>query len=241
MENEKKIIPELDMEKLQAKANEYAMQGATESIREFYSGYNSPYRKAIEENLIKQEIGTNFDLPNIIAAINDSLSKEIDAIANAAISKTFIPLVHKFLTREKKEINFSDILKEFIEATDAKEIDDCSVELKHRTEYGWIEVILYGGKEKEYNLTLHSDHNSRKEEVKKYKILSLPYDHSTYKQTMRLSVEGGTLELPFTRDILHDDFVSYIARLIMSGSKITMDCTDFREDMFPEDNECHCN
>lgn len=241
MEKENVIIPQLDMQKLQDEANKFAMQGAVKSIEEFYSGYNSPYRKALEEKLIKTEIGANFDLPNIIAAINDSLSKEIDAIANTAISKTFIPLVHKFLTREKKEINFSDVLKEFIEATDSKDMDDCSVEIVKNDRHDWLDLTLYGCKEKQYRLTLHSDYRSRQEQVKKYQFLSLPNNYNDYKQTMKLSIEGGTLELPFTRDILHDDFVSYIARLIMAGSLITMDCTDFNEDMFPREDECHCN
>ena len=61
-------------------------------------------------------------------------------------------------------------------------------------------------------------------------------------QTMKLSVENGvTLELPFTKDILKDEFMSYIARLVMSGSLIILDVEDFDDWMFPEDDGCHCN
>ena len=55
---------------------------------------------------------------------------------------------------------------------------------------------------------------------------------------MKLSIENGvTLELPFTKDILKDNFTSYIARLVMSGSLIIMDVEYFEDWMFPE-NGC---
>lgn len=53
-------------------------------------------------------------------------------------------------------------------------------------------------------------------------------------------MDGVTLEMPFTRDVLADDFTAYIARLVIGNCLITMDCTDFRDEMFPEDEECRC-
>ena len=48
MEKENKIVePVLDMEKIQEKANEYALEGALKCIKEFYTGYNLPFKKAI--------------------------------------------------------------------------------------------------------------------------------------------------------------------------------------------------
>ena len=234
------ILPVLDTEKLQQKANEYAMQGAIKTIEEYYSGYNSPFRKIIEEELKKTQLGHgSIELPNILALINDSLSKEIDAIANTAIAKSFVPMVSKFLTRENSEIKFSEILTELIEITDSKNTDDCQIEVKKDAGYDWLKVTFYHG-DKEYEMTFHTDYNSREEQIKKYQILSLPYDHSNHKQTMKLSIDNSTLELPFTSDILKDGVVSYIARLIIANSKITMDRTDFDDDMFPQD-DCHCN
>lgn len=55
------------------------------------------------------------------------------------------------------------------------------------------------------------------------------------KETMKLSLDGGaTLELPFTRGILENDFVRYCARLIMGNCNIALDVTEFSDDMFPE-------
>ncbi len=219
----KMILPVLNTETLQKKANEYAMQGAIKSIEEYYCGYNSPFRKTIEEELKKTELGHgSIALPDVISLINDSLSKEIDVIANTAISKTFLPLVQRFLTRAQKETNFSDILKEFVEATDSKEFEDCSVTVKESS-YGWLEVNI-SVDERTYDLTLHKDYHSEKEAVQKYNILSLPYNSD---------------KLPFSGDILQDNFISFVARLIIANTKITMDCREFSEDMFPHD-ECHC-
>jgi hypothetical protein len=53
MSKENQILPVLNTEVLQEKATEFAMKGAIESIKEFYSGYNSPFRKQIEEQLNK--------------------------------------------------------------------------------------------------------------------------------------------------------------------------------------------
>lgn len=232
------ILPELSLELLKEKANEFAMKGAIETIKDYYSGYSSPFRKAIEEELKKTQIGTGIDLPDIIALINQSLSNEIDAIANTAVSKTFIPMVQRFLVREEKEMKFSEILKQFIEDTDTKSIDDCSIEMT-KSHHGWYNLEITS-EDNQYSLTLHDDWDSKNEEVKKFQFLSLPYDRSSQKQTMKLSIDGvGSLEMPFTMDVLKDNFTAFIARLIIGKTKITIDCKDFDEDMFPQD-ECHC-
>ena len=81
-------------------------------------------------------------------------------------------------------------------------------------------------------------------------LMSLPYKKnesgkyyghsSTASETMKISLEeGGTLELPFTRGILYDEFTKYCARLVIGNTDIIMDTTEFDEDMFPN-RECHC-
>jgi hypothetical protein len=56
---------------------------------------------------------------------------------------------------------------------------------------------------------------------------------------MKIKVEGAELEMPFTPDVLRDDFISFMARLVISKSVITMDTTDFDDNLFPE--RCHCH
>lgn len=239
--NNEQILPVLDLEVLKKKATDSAMKGAMESINDYYTGYSSPFKKTIEAMLKEQKMGYGIELPDVIALINESLSAEIDKIANTAVAKTFVPLVSRFLVGADKEVLFSDMLKEFIEATDSKDMDDCSCEVyKRPSPYDWCEIKLYG-KDFSIDLTLHKNNDKLADgEKQKYSIISLPYDKDT-NQKMKLSINGATLELPFVKDVLENDFIAYIARLIMADSNITMDCADFEEDMFPEGDHCHCD
>lgn len=233
------ILPVLDIAILKEKANEFAMKGALESIKDFYTGYSSPFKKLINEQLEKTEISNGIALPDIISLINTSLSNEIDLIANTAIAQTFVPLVQRFLVREEKNIKFSDVLKAFINESNKKNEEDFTIEITD-SKHQWLDVVLTN-EEKSYALTLHQNWDSRNEPVKTYSFLSLPWDDSKYGEKMELFMKGGiTLKMPFIKDILRDEFTSYIARLVIGKCIITMDCRDFHEDMFPGD-ECHCD
>jgi len=217
------------------------MDGATKAIKEYYSGYNSPYVKAIEEGLKGKEFGSSLELPDVIAKINDSLSAEIDNIANAAIAQTFIPLVKRILTREDSEIRFSDILRKFVDTAPEKGVEliyefEVSVE---KSTHGWLDVTL-SSPDREYRVVLHKNHASKADEKEKYIILSLPYPSHTkeYHRTMRVKMEDAIIEMPLTGNLLQDEFISYIARLCMCRSVVTVDATDFDESMFEQ--HCHC-
>lgn len=233
------ILPVIDTETLKEKANEYAMKGAIKTIEEFYTSYNSPYRKAVEEELKKQEIGTGIELPDVIGLINQSLSIQIDQIANAAVANTFVPLVNKFLTREKSEVMFSEILRQFIDLFGYEDVEpyQFEIEIEEDPQHGWLSITLSCEKRK-YEFTLHKNHNKNPNEKKTYVALSLPRGKDGHSK-MKIKIEGAELEMPFTPDVLRDNFTSYIARLILSRSIITMDVTEFNDDLFPE-RECHC-
>lgn len=239
---DKVILPKLDLEEIQKKADEYAMKGALKSMEDFYTGYDSPYKKAIKEKLDKHELG-NIEIPDIIGILNDGLSREIDAIANSAIAKSFIPLVKRFLVRENTEMTFSEFLKKFIKEVDAENIEQCDLHVDIDKQHGWICVAISHttkyDKTRKYNLTFHEDWKTKNEPVRKYKLLSLPYNETKYIPTVKVSVDGGSIEVPMTSDVLHDDFMSFVARLVMCETSFTMDCDEFTEDMFPE-HGCHC-
>lgn len=235
------ILPVLDTEKLQQAANDYAMKGALETYKEFYSGWSGPYRKAIEEKLKEVKLNGLVEIPDIIAVLNESISAQMDQIANEAIARTFLPQVKQFLTRAPGEMLFSDFLKEFIDKQSSPSIDDCEVNIRRDSGHDWLNVYVATDKN-HYDLTFYLDYDSKKETVKKYHLIGLPfgkdYDKHGLKK-MTLSIDGATLEMPFTREILHDDFTAFIARLVIAGTRITMDCEEFSHDMFPE--HCHCD
>lgn len=247
------ILPVLDIQELQKKANEYAMKGACESLKDYYSGYNSPFRKALDEKLQSIGVGNHvLDLPDMIAMMNESMSKEIDAIANEAISKTFLPLMHRFLTRAEKEITMTDFLKKFIEETDSKYIDDVSIEFEKHHEYSWYELKLTC-EGYEYKTSLHEAYADKKAQSpgskKRLQLLQIPqlidtgsknkYSSFSYDKPRMMKLTQGdvSLELPFVQDVLRDGFQSFCARMVIAKSIITIDTEDFSDDMF---EGCRC-
>lgn len=229
----KTIQPVLDMEEIQAKANEFALKGAIECIKSYYTGYDSPFKKEIENYLKNMSPSFSFTMPEIMGVINESLSSQIDIIANEAVAKSYVPLVRQFLTRTKEVVNVSEIVDKFKEV---HEFDDDSIEacLSKDESFGWHNLILECGKEK-YNITLHED--SKDEKGQEYfSMLSLPYEckDSRYNHTMKIQIsEGATMEVPFTCGILHNRFLTYIANLVMFKTKIVIDKADFDDE---EDN-----
>ncbi|MBO9658917.1 MAG: hypothetical protein J7527_08825 [Chitinophagaceae bacterium] len=233
------MLPQLKTETVQEKINEAAMKGAMEVIKDFYTSYDSPYKKAIRESLENKDIGVHIQLPDILGRINDLLSAEIDVIANTAVAKTFVPIVTDFLTRADAEMRFSDLIKGFVEETEQKYEEDCSIELKEDPRWGWITVTV-SGEEHEYQFTMHLESSSEKSETKKNRILGLPYEHRSNHPKMKLTIgENATLELPFTTEILKDKFTRFVARLVIARTLITIDQTYFDADMFPD--RCHCD
>ena len=228
-------VPPLDEEKLKEAAKEAAMKGALAEIKEYYEGYNSPYRKKVKEELEKQEFSFPVTLPDIIGQINETLTAEINKIAANSISNTFLPKVQQNLTRTEPVIKFTEILQKFISHHEG-EYDDYEVSVEE-SRHGWLNVKL-SFKDQTTELTLHKDHSSK--EQKQYKILGLPRanERGAYDDYMTL-YKDGSFKIPFTKDVLSNDFILFCARVMLSESLIVMDETNFDEDMFEKD-ECHC-
>lgn len=237
------IIPEINTEELQIAANKYAQEGAVKTIKDFYTGYNSPYIKALEENLLNRGFDNSFTLPDVVANINEALSVEIDKIANAAVAKTFIPLVTKILTRADAEMKFSQILEKFIEHVrfeydNDQNTDDFDIDVE-KDGKSFIRLVI-SNCDKRYEIGFYHEGTYNEEQKDVYTIFSLPKNHGKSNQTMKIAIENATLELPFTPGILHDDFIAFIASLVMAKTKITFDVMDFNDDMFPSRGHCHC-
>lgn len=237
------IIPTINTEELQIAANKYAQEGAVKTIKDFYTGYNSPYIKALEENLLNRGFDNSFTLPDVVANINEALSAEIDKIANAAIAKTFIPLVTKILTRADAEMKFSEILEKFINCvrfqydTD-QDTDDFDIDVE-KDDKSFIRLVI-SNCDKRYEIGFYNEGTYNEELKDVYTIYSLPKNHGKSNQTMKIAIENATLELPFTPGILHDEFIAFIASLVMAKTKITFDVMEFNDDMFPQRDHCHC-
>jgi hypothetical protein len=234
------ILPVLNVEQLQQKANEFAQKGAEECIKEFYTGYNSAYKKSIEENLKGKTISDwPLGLPDIVGVLNEKIIAEFDDIANTAIAQTLIPYAKELLNRTKDVVPFSEILAKFIESEYDKEDDDsedfiCEVS---KSNHGWLNVVL-SNSELSLDLTLHTKKEAYENPT--YQILSLPRDNSkNYGRNMVVKVGDVSIEMPITTGLLKNKFTAFVASMLISRSEIIMDVTDFDEDMFPKDH-CHC-
>jgi hypothetical protein len=52
---------------------------------------------------------------------------------------------------------------------------------------------------------------------------------------MKIRIDGaGSLEMPFTKGILDDPFMTFCAKLVLGNTKIEMDVEDFEDSMFPQ-------
>jgi hypothetical protein len=250
MEN---LTPVIDPKVIQEKINEFALKGAIETIKDFYTGYKSPFREAVDASLKATKLNYKMELPDIIGMINQSIVAEMDKITHEAISKTYVPLVKRFLTRIEPKMTFSDFLRELIEDADIQEPDDCSIDMNKHSQYDWYEIDLKLDSVT-YKMTLHECSESRRDKTgstqKTYQFLSLPsgwekestglYRSSvTNHRIMKLKVDNATLELPYTPEVLHDPVCRLIAQMMLCDTQLTLDTTDFDDDMFP--NRCHCD
>jgi hypothetical protein len=57
---------------------------------------------------------------------------------------------------------------------------------------------------------------------------------------MKITVGDVKIEVPITTGLLQNDFTGFLASILISKSKITMDVSHFNDDMFPRDH-CYCD
>jgi len=240
--------PKIDKKEIQKRANEAANKAYLDEIERYYTGHNSPYKNMIQEELKKQDFKFNMKLPNILEKINDSLSQEIDKIANNAVTLSYIPMVSKVLVElEDKEPKMSWFLKEIIKETEPQREDyeefDFSYEKNER--YEWLNCQLTTP-ENYYEFTLHKKKYYGKEEDKHkgkaYNLLSFPHNKfkTGYNSNMKVRKDNVEIEMPFTPNILQDKVLGIFFKLILNDGLIILDCENFQEDMFPEDDHCIC-
>lgn len=236
--------PTIDLKKIQEVANAAAEKAYLKEIEEYYTSYNSPYRKQIAAKLKKQEFSYIMELPNVMGKINEALSKEVDAIANNAIANSYIPMISNALVGLDKEITLSYLLEEIIkELEPERDVFDeftFSFEKHKNPSFDWLNCTLYTPKSN-YEFTLHTA-KTNKDEEQKYKLLSFPSNkHKTgYNSNMTIYKGDVKIEMPFTPNILQDKVLNLFFKMMLSGSKITLDCDGFYDDMFPEPGHCHC-
>ncbi len=226
---------QINQEEIDKIAKEAATKAISDELNKYFNNYDSPFRKKLREALEAKELPFSFQLPDIIAVINDKIAQEIDIIANKALAETYIPWVRKTLTRAEPTVMFSDILYIFVKELSIDKRGECEVEVDYNNRFGWYIVKLTHG-DIEYELTLHS----KDKDKNSFQLLSLPnqgYDRFNGKTEATIQLQDGILKVPFSRNILNDNFIGYVASLVIAKSEIIMDSTDFYDEWF---SGCRC-
>lgn len=236
------IVPSIDMSKVQELANQFAMEGMRQALSEFYTGYNSPFKKAVVEHFNDQVPSYQLDLPGVMAMLNEALSSLCDKIVNQAIATTYIPLVKDLLTRSKDEVKVSEIVKKFIDVyaeSDEWDGDNFKVSLEKDDRFDWYNLKLESVEDEvKLQITLHTA--DRLHEIDRYQILSMPieegYGYKFGRMKCTVTSEDGTnatLEMPYGHGILCNGFLRYIAKIVMFNTRIVLDQLDFYDIIYP--------
>lgn len=225
---------ELPEEKIQQLAEKYAMEGAEKAIREYYTGYNSPYVKMMTAHVEAIAPNPRFNLPDLTAAINKALADKITDLANEVVAKTYIPLFNRFLTPSQTNVistnnlfqEFGDYIKDR-EGDDEFDSDELDFESKQGT-FGLNSLLFKYKGEVEFDLSIWaSGRNENGDHL--YVISRLPgtsqWDHLNNKaRMMKLTLtDGATAEVPILDDVLSNDFMAYCAKLLICKTKIEID------------------
>lgn len=220
----------LDEEKIQQMAEKYALEGAEKAVREYYTGYNSPYVKAMEEHLKKQLPSRWFDLPDLTAAINQALNNKIATLCNQVVAQTYIRVFDRIMSGNGSGVVSSqEIYQHYCGYVKDREDDDfdgeeleCEVE---HSPYGFNYLLMKYNGEMEFRLSLYEDgRNEQGDQL--YSITSLPHtgqfahlDGKLPMMSIKLD-ENRTASVPITPDVLSNEFMAYIANILIHGKKI---------------------
>ncbi len=225
---------ELPEEKIQQLAEKYAMEGAEKAIREYYTGYNSPYMKMMTAHIEAIAPNPRFDLPDLTAAVNKALADKITDVANQVVAKTYIPLFNRFLTPcETNVVSTQSLFQEFgdyikdREGDDDFDSDELDFEVKYGT-YGLNSLLFKYKNDTEFDLSIwESGRNDKGEQL--YIISRLPgtssWDHLNNKaRMMKITLaDGASAEVPIMDYVLSNDFMAYCAKLLICKTKIEID------------------
>ena len=240
----KDIVPK---EFIDSKVLEYAKKGAEQAIREFYTGFDSPYKTELNNKLQSQKMGFNFEMPILIDRINEMIRLEIDKIANQTLINSLVPRVNKFFTKIDKHLKMSSILSEFVDYVKSNTIDiyeeAFDVSIVENDAYEWLEISIsyeYGNDVFKYDFTLHKKRNSSvgDEDNQKcfYHLLTEP--NKSYKSDFSIKLsKQAKIKLPYNSNVIEDDFFMMLYKAKIYDCDIEIDSRSFDYD---EINNCKC-
>ena len=221
----------IDMERLYNVAVEAVHNAAEKEIKDFYEGYNSPFRKKIKESLEKTIPDANFEIPNLLEATQNALVAEFEKNANKSIVECCANQLQKCLTKLPLEKDGSIKLSKVFEIMSKnKEIDSTLVlEAKKDRAYSWYDVTVKFESDindKTHRFTLHSNEYCH-EHKDKYTVLSIHEDD--HYSDAKMNIGELEVRMPVFRNLVHDHILMTIAKLSMYKVPVEIDGTYFTD------------
>jgi hypothetical protein len=213
MIKEFKLNIEIDQDLLNEKAKEFAAKALIKELEDYYTNYDSPFRKAIKEKLKEQKISCHFELPDILTELNTAMNKEHSSIVEKFLDLSFVSDLKSSLELQPKKLTFSEFLRNVLELDhNCYEYDLDKYELEVEDQSKETKKITITFQKQKIEVTVQSF-----DEGKTYEFCRKPYVHTNDKY-------GGVNRIN-----------SYLLSLTISGSVITeFDVEDFNQ-LFYED------
>lgn len=150
METDFKITaPVLDMNVIQKAAQDAAMKAALEEVKDYYLGYNSPYRKQLKEYMANNAPSTSLELPEFSELLSKSLTAEIENFVNKKCVESFAQALRKGFTHLKEEgdgtILLTNLAEDMMQKVDLEDVDSNNsfeLEVSDNDFYGWKKVHI---------------------------------------------------------------------------------------------------
>ena len=217
--------PVLDMNVIQKAAQDAAMKAALEEVKDYYLGYNSPYRKQLKEYMAKNAPSTCLELPEFSELLSKSLTAEIENIVNKKCVESFAQELRKGFTHLKEEgdgtillTNLAEDMMTHIDFDDSEYDNSFELEVRDGS-YSYLKdvyvTINEDDEEKKYKFTLMSNGSDGT-----YRVLSMPYtsndnDLYTANKKITLETEKYTISFPMFSGVSNDHTLLVLARCIM--------------------------
>lgn len=200
------MIPNINLDTLQELHDKYALKGAEDAIKEYYTSYKSPYKQAIQAYLEGNQTVIKFEIPNFVDALNTQINNKINGMVNNTIALT---LMEEFdgLFKDHQNIKFSDLLKAY-----KKENDEIP-----RVE--WIERERFLLKFKIDDYLFYFRENESTELITITSFYNTDYSETN----MRVKKNDVTIELPAFNNRLYDDFTKMVYSAIIHKTPIEID------------------
>lgn len=226
----------IDQEEIKKAATEAARKAILKEVNDFFTGYDSPFRKEVRKYLEANQPPVTFQLPEFAEIINKGLTEEIDNLCSEIGIKKYAHTLRQALTnvpvREDGTITITDLGNMLYEKAFMDEYGDkVSLKVEDENYKGYPKVTLSlteDGEDNEYQFGLCAIDLATVDENPLYHVMSMPHSRNSYSNIRIKNAEGVKIEIPSFAGVGSDSILAVIASLLIHNIPIRRD-TDWYE------------